>query len=122
MQEETEILPIHLSDLMCMQNEDYIITKEQANALSPMGEAFMYQVEAWWRVEDNDSLYQNVRMPEGYMQVELKTDGTVIKYPDKQALKRKEHHESTAQALSFVLSLLTDEQEAAYREYLGVSE
>lgn len=123
MQEETEIVATENNGTYTymVMNEDYIITEAQAKSLSPMGEAFMFETEAWWRVEENGSLYQSMRLPEGYMQVELKPDGSVHKHPAVNT-KQKEHHESTAQALSFVLSLLTDEQEAAYREYLGVWE
>lgn len=121
MQTETEIVPTWVGKEMkaVMKNEDFIITKEQAEALGPMGIAFMYESEAWWRVEENGSLYQNVHLPEGYVQVELKTDGSLRKYPD---TKRLRHNDRTTHALSFVLGLLTDEQEAAYREYLGVED
>ena len=69
-----------------MQKGVLVLTFAQYKALQEMGDAWMYDSDAWTQVCDFTegmcgSLYQNVNLPEGPVQVELQEDGTIVKHP-----------------------------------------
>jgi len=69
-----------------MQKGVLRLTQAQYDALQPTGNAWMYDEDAWTQVCDMEegmcgSLYQNVNIPEGAVQIELREDGTVVKHP-----------------------------------------
>ena len=73
--------------MILMQKGVLRLTQAQYDALQPAyGEAFMYDEDGWTQVCDMEegmcgSLYQNVNLPEGPVQIELREDGTVVKHP-----------------------------------------
>lgn len=63
-----------------MQKGVLVLTEAQHKALQIHGEAWMYDDAAWSQNGTEGSLYQNVNLPEGPVQVELREDGTVVKH------------------------------------------
>jgi hypothetical protein len=68
-----------------MQKGVLRLTQAQYEALQPSGDAWMYDENGWTQVCDFEdgmcgSLYQNVNLPEGPVQIELREDGTVVKH------------------------------------------
>ena len=57
------------------------LSPKQAEALGSYGTAWMYDDAAWSQNGIHGSLYQNVNLPEGPVQIELKLDGTLVKHP-----------------------------------------
>lgn len=75
-----------------MQKGVLVLTEAQHNALQIHGEAWMYDDATWTQNGTCGPIYQNVNLPEGAVQVELREDGSIVKHDltkSRQALARR---------------------------------
>ena len=63
-----------------MQKGVLVLTDAQHKALQVHGIAWHYDDAAWTQNGTEGSIYQNVSLPEGAVQIELREDGTIVKH------------------------------------------